>query len=91
MKYALSLILLQGSATARKLEGDGGNNCTGNYSIKWPIRPPRRPPSSFFSLSSLLPVEGAEAGGSKSSLGLVLCDPVIWLDTQLLGQEQGRL
>lgn len=37
---SFSKILLLGSTTARKLEGNGSNNCTGNYSIKRPIRPP---------------------------------------------------
>lgn len=43
---------------AQELEGNDNNNCTGNYSIKCPIHPLRRFPSSFFSLSSLGPKEG---------------------------------
>lgn len=81
----------------QRLEGNGSNNCTGNYSIKHPIHPRLAISLSFFSLSSLQSVEAAEAlrgkggGGSESSLGWALHDPVIWLDTPPLGWGQERL
>lgn len=60
------------------LEGNGCNNCTGNYSIKRSIHPPTSPPSgilSFFSLYSMQCVgEAAELGGGgvreQSGLGV---------------------
>lgn len=49
---------------------------------------------SLLFLFSVLPAVcggGGRVGGSESSLGSVLHDPVIWLDMQPLGWEQGRL
>lgn len=64
----------------RRLEGNGSNNCTGNYSIKRPIHSPL----AFFLLClfPLCSMQAAEgSGGSESSLGWVLHEPVVWLDT----------
>lgn len=64
----------------RRLEGNGSNNCTGNYSIKRPIHSP----PAFFLLCPFPPcsMQAAEgSGGSESSLGWVLHEPVVWLDT----------
>lgn len=53
----------------QRLEGNGSNNCTGNYSIKHPIHPRLAISLSFFSLSSLQSVEAAEALRGKGEGG----------------------
>lgn len=69
-------------------EGNGSNNCTGNYSIKRSTQPPASP--GILSLLVLFTVLNAVSGGgcrvagSESSLGWVCHDPVIWLDVQPL-------
>lgn len=83
-------ILLHGSATATKPEGNGGNNCTGNYSIKHPIRPPWRSP--LLCLFLVLPCGGGCRGWrvTEQSELVALCDLVIWLDMQSLGGGAGE-
>lgn len=48
MKCTLVTFVLQGFVMAEMLEGSSTNNRTGNYSIKYPIRPPWCSPSSSF-------------------------------------------
>lgn len=48
MKCTLVTFVLQGFVMAGVLEGSCTNNRTGNYSIKYPIRPPWCSPSSSF-------------------------------------------
>lgn len=73
----------------RRLEGNGSNNCTGNYSIKQSIHFPL----AFFLLClfPLCSMQAAEgSGGSESSLGWALHEPVVWLDTLPLRFPNGR-
>lgn len=79
---------LNGCAMTRKLKMNGGNNCTGNYSVKHPIHSPQSPLSFHLFLSISVPCSLWRQQGDgplESSLGWELNDLVIWPDMQTLG------
>lgn len=75
-QFSLCKIILRSPTMNRELEGSGGNNWNGNYSIKHASAPPAASLVSFLCHPcSLCRRQGM--GELKSGLGWVLSDPVI--------------